>query len=99
MGLTSKTCKGNAHLCGPAIHVEAGQLFVARQTRVFAGILGRRRRLVVHGGEVLGDALLVIGLVGLGRRGQRGLGMRRGIALELCWTLRRNGRSRNHSAL
>nr|GFD54442.1 hypothetical protein [Tanacetum cinerariifolium] len=52
------------YLCSPSVHVEAGQLLVAGQARIFALILWMRSG-GLHVEAAVREALLIISLVGL----------------------------------
>lgn len=70
------------YLCSPSVHVEAGQLLVAGQARVFAVVVGRGSG-GLHVEALVREALLIVGLVGLRRGGQGALGLCGRAALEL----------------
>ena len=67
--------KVKKYLGSPSVHVEAAELLVARQPGVFALVVG-----LVGGGLhvealVVGEALLIVCLVGLGDGGHRDFGL------------------------
>lgn len=86
----------STYLCGPAVRVEAGELFFARQPRILAGVAAAWAMLLRGHGGVFRLGVLVISLVGA--RGDEGDGGR--VVLRRArwrWSLWRGGRVRGSS--